>query len=202
MFTELRESLEAGADSFSADLGDGPPWTAKELGLLTACSVLYVAKIDDAPPDLQRLGGIAGGRGRRESARVVPIAVRWELELAELGRASERVSAEISGSSRAGCPSWSKRRSICSAWSASTLWCTGSSGHGRFRRERAPVQDAAGRMHTDMQSGFIRARVFQVEELFEYPSLEALHQAGRIRTEGRDYLVQDGDVVEILFQAG
>ena len=62
---------------------------------------------------------------------------------------------------------------------------------------RAPV--AAGRIHTDLQRGFIRAEVVSYNHFLECGSLAAARRTGRLRTEGKDYIVQDGDIVNVLF---
>ena len=67
------------------------------------------------------------------------------------------------------------------------------------RETRAPA--AAGQIHGDMEAGFIRARVVAYEELVEHGSLEGARGAGRERTEGKGYEVQDGDLIEFLFKA-
>ncbi len=59
--------------------------------------------------------------------------------------------------------------------------------------------DAAGRIHSDIERGFIRAEVARFDELMEAGSLAELRKQGRLRTEGRDYVVEDGDVIEVLF---
>ena len=61
------------------------------------------------------------------------------------------------------------------------------------------VLKAAGKVHTDMERGFIRAEVFNYEDLMEYGDIKALKAAGRLRLEGRDYIVKDGDIVFIRF---
>jgi ribosome-binding ATPase YchF (GTP1/OBG family) len=59
--------------------------------------------------------------------------------------------------------------------------------------------DAAGKVHTDIKRGFIRAETFHFDEIKEYGSEKALKAAGKIRLEGKDYLVQDGDVINFRF---
>ena len=63
----------------------------------------------------------------------------------------------------------------------------------------ACAPEAAGKVHTDMERGFVRAQVAPYSELVEHGSMQALHRLGAIRTEGRSYQVQDGDVIEFLF---
>jgi hypothetical protein len=62
-----------------------------------------------------------------------------------------------------------------------------------------PAPAAAGKIHTDMERGFIRAEVIPVEELLMAGSWVAARTAGQLRIEGRDYLVQDGDVIHFRF---
>jgi ribosome-binding ATPase YchF (GTP1/OBG family) len=59
---------------------------------------------------------------------------------------------------------------------------------------------AAGRIHSDMETGFIRVEVFHLEDLEKHGSRAELHSHGRIRVEGKDYIIQDGDICHILFQ--
>lgn len=65
--------------------------------------------------------------------------------------------------------------------------------------EGATALDAAGTIHTDLAKGFIRAEVVPCEELVELGSLAAARSAGKLRLEGKSYLVQDGDVITIKF---
>ncbi|MDP3993265.1 MAG: DUF933 domain-containing protein, partial [bacterium] len=58
---------------------------------------------------------------------------------------------------------------------------------------------AAGKIHTDFEKGFIRAQVYAFEDLKKYGSEKAIRDAGRLRSEGKDYTVADGDVIEFLF---
>ena len=66
--------------------------------------------------------------------------------------------------------------------------------------DKAPV--AAGKIHTDMEKGFIRMEVFRYQDLIEFGSEAAIARAGRQRLEGRDYIVRDGDIVAVRFSGG
>jgi len=61
------------------------------------------------------------------------------------------------------------------------------------------VWHAAGRVHTDMQRGFIRADVVRYDDLLASGSMQAAREGGDLRSEGRDYVVQDGDVIHLHF---
>jgi len=60
---------------------------------------------------------------------------------------------------------------------------------------------AAGKIHTDMEKGFIRAEVVAYDDLMVEKTYDKLRSVGKLRTEGRDYVVQDGDIIEFLFKA-
>ncbi|MDI6641150.1 MAG: DUF933 domain-containing protein, partial [Elusimicrobiota bacterium] len=63
------------------------------------------------------------------------------------------------------------------------------------------VKKASGKIHSDMEKGFIRAEVYRFDELIKYHSEDALRNKGLIRTEGKDYIVQDGDILCIKFSS-
>jgi ribosome-binding ATPase YchF (GTP1/OBG family) len=69
----------------------------------------------------------------------------------------------------------------------------------RSLRQGSTAYDAAGSVHTDMQRGFVRAEVIEWEDLVAAGSFAAARDVGRLRTEGRDYVVADGDVITIKF---
>ena len=66
-------------------------------------------------------------------------------------------------------------------------------------RKGATAPQAAGVIHGDFERGFIRAECFSVDELEEYTSEKSIREAGKLRSEGKDYVVRDGDVVHFLF---
>ena len=66
-------------------------------------------------------------------------------------------------------------------------------------RETKPPQ-AAGKIHSDMESGFIRAEVVKYEDLERYKTMAELHHRGLVHTEGKEYQIEDGDVVYFLFK--
>jgi GTP-binding protein YchF len=68
-------------------------------------------------------------------------------------------------------------------------------------KKETKAYDAAGLVHTDMMKGFIKAEVIPVDDLFKLERWHTAHEKGKVRLEGRDYIMQDGDVVEFKFQA-
>ncbi|MEZ5330902.1 MAG: redox-regulated ATPase YchF [Thermoanaerobaculia bacterium] len=166
----------------------------KALGLLTGRPLLYVANVGEtriAPPE-----ALAGRLG----APVVAITARLEGELAEL-EPEER--AEMSTALDLGASGL--ERFAEAAFELLGLVRFYTVAHGKLRAwavpRDTPAPQAAGRVHGDMEAGFIRAQVAGWEEVVEVGSLHALQTDGRLRVEGRSYAVRDGDVVEFLFRA-
>jgi ribosome-binding ATPase len=155
---------------------------------------------DDLLPDggqlAERVGRLAAERGWQALA----VPAQLELELAQL-------SADEASEMRAGyglSPESGLGRVARAVWEAGGLITFFTAGEPEARAwpcERdAPAPVAAGVIHSDFQKNFIRAEVTSVDELVAAGSMDALRAAGKLRLEGRDYLVRDGDVV--LFRVG
>ena len=66
-------------------------------------------------------------------------------------------------------------------------------------RKETPALEAAGEIHSDIQKGFIRAEVLSYNDLLEYGSFKDARKAGQVRLEGKEYIVQDGDIINFRF---
>ncbi len=149
----------------------------------------------------------SGGEPARRAAEaagsqglpVLVLSARLEKELVELDPAEAAEMRESFGVTESGLDAVAR-----AAWDAGGLITFFTAGEPEVRAwtvERdAPAPVAAGRIHSDFEKHFIRAEVTSVGELVEAGSMEALRAAGRLRVEGRDYQVQDGDVV--FFRVG
>jgi ribosome-binding ATPase len=144
----------------------------------------------------RRVAGLAGQRGWQALA----VPARLELELSELPPAEAAELREGYGLS----PESGLGRVARAVWEAGGLITFFTAGEPEARawpcEREAPAPVAAGVIHTDFQKAFIKAEVTSVDELVAAGSMEALRAAGRLRVEGRDYRVQDGDVV--FFRVG
>jgi ribosome-binding ATPase YchF (GTP1/OBG family) len=162
-------------------------------------SVVVADIADELLPDggelAARVASLAGTHG----GRLLAVPAKLELELAELepDEASEMRSMY-------GLRESSLHAVARAVWEAGGLITFFTAGEPEARAwpcERdAPAPVAAGVIHSDFQKSFIRAEVTSVDELVEAGSMEALRAAGNLRIEGRDYRVQDGDVV--FFRVG
>ena len=162
-------------------------------------SVVIANVGDDLMPDggevAERVGGLASARGWRS----LVVDAQLEAELAELEPAD---AAEMR--STYGISDVSLDAAARAVWEAGGLITFFTAGEPEVRAwpvaRDAPAPIAAGVIHSDFERHFIRAEVTSVDELVEAGSMEALRAAGRLRVEGRDYHVRDGDVV--FFRVG
>ena len=190
----LREGLDAGVP-VRAQGETVPP----DLGLLTAKPVIYVANV--AEDDL--VGGNAHveavrERAAKEGAEVVVVSARIEAELAELDAEEAAAFLADLGVERSGL-----ERLIETGYRTLDLITFFTAGEKEVRawtvRDGALAPEAAGEIHSDMERGFIRAETVLWDVLVEAGSIAAARAAGRLRTEGKGYRVQDGDVMHVLF---
>ncbi|TBH21741.1 redox-regulated ATPase YchF [Thermus thermamylovorans] len=208
---ELLPLLEA-AEALQAHLQGGRPARAfppseevrrflREVPLLTAKPVIYVANVAEA--DLPEGEGnphvqAVREKARAEGAEVVVVSARLEAELAELPpeEAGELLAAyglEESGLQRLA-------RAGYRALGLQTFFTAGEKEVRAWTvRRGARAPEAAGEIHSDMERGFIRAEVIPWEKLVEAGGWARARERGWVRLEGKEYEVQDGDVLHILF---
>jgi ribosome-binding ATPase YchF (GTP1/OBG family) len=129
---------------------------------------------------------------------VVPVCARIEAELSELEPAERAEYAREMGLATDGLD-----RLIQASYRLLDLIIFYTIANDKLRAWRLPkggtAPQAAGLIHSDMEKGFIKAEVMQYQDLFELKSAAAVREKGRLRVEGKDYVVQDGDVVKFLF---
>lgn len=197
---ELRACLERGEPLRSLDLDEATLRETKALGLLTGKPQIYVAnvgeeEITDPGEALAALVSL-GAAGQPPEAVAVSAKIEWELTQLEPAERQEFM-AEL------GISSSGLDRLVEASFRHLGLIRFYTVVHGKLRAWEVPLgstaRQAAGRVHSDMEKGFARAQVAGAEELLEAGSLQELHRRGRLRTEGRDYPVADGDVIEFLF---
>ena len=192
------EGLNRGVAVQAQDLADGERQALRGYHFLTGKSVLYVANADESSlPD----GGdcVDGLRQRFGADRVLVISAQIESELAELALEDRLVFLADLGLTETGID-----RLILAGYRLLDLITFYTVANRKLRAWQLArgthAPEAAGEIHSDMERGFIRAEVAASSHLLAAGSLEALRETGKLRTEGRDYLIRDGDVVQFLFQ--
>ncbi len=173
---------------------------AKELYLLTNKPIMYVCNVDEASAATEnRYVEKVREAVKDEKAEILVIAAKIESDIAELESYEERqMFIEEMGLKESGVV-----RLIQSAYSLLNLQTFFTAGPDECRAwtinkgDKAPK--AAGVIHTDFEKGFIRAEVIKYEDFIELKSEAACRAAGKLGIEGKDYVVQDGDIMHFLF---
>lgn len=170
-----------------------------QLGFLTIKPVLFVCNVDEASA---QSGNAYTEKVREQAAKqgagVVVISAQIEAELAEL-EPEDRVEM-LAG---LGIEETGLARLARAAYALLGLQTYFTIGEKEVRAWTIPVgatcPEAAGVIHTDFQRGFIRAQVFTLDDLETHSSEAEIRAAGKLRSEGKDYVVQDGDIIHFLF---
>ena len=196
----LGACLERGEPLRSLGLDEAELRETKALGLLTGKPQIYVANVgeDEIGDPAAALAPLAALGTAEEPAEAVAVSAKIEWELLQLDPAERaEFMAEL------GITSSGLDRLVEASFRHLGLIRFYTVVHGKLRAWELPrgstARQAAGRVHSDMEKGFVRARVAGAEELLEAGGTQELHRQGRLRTEGRDYAVADGEVIEFLF---
>jgi len=201
LYDKLKAALDAGLPARTVPLSDDEKPRARELFLLTAKPVLYVANVDegqlqrlDADPLVRKVAALA----EREGARWVAICSKVEAEIQQLPSEERAEFLAHVGLTEPGL-----NKLVRAGFDLLCLQSYFTVGEDECRAwvikrgTRAP--QAAGAIHTDFERGFIKAEVIRWDELLRHGSESAARAKGALRVEGKDYVIQDGDVMHFLF---
>ena len=198
------EELNAGRGAGAAITTADEARLSRQAGLLTVKPVVYVANVAEAdlgrsePPAVKALR--AAVELHRKDAAVVTFSARFEAELAEL---ADEDRVEFLASTGIEAPGLERLVTACYGLLGLETFFTivgGKEAHAWTVRKGTTAYEAAGIIHTDFQRGFIRAETINVDEFVRAGSYKAVRDAGLLRSEGREYVVRDGDL--ILFRFG
>lgn len=193
----LQKGISARAVSFDTE---DEKKAARELFLLTAKPILYLCNVDEA-------SAVTGNKYveavreavKDEDAEILVVAAQTESEIAELETYEERQEfLQAAGLEESGVS-----RLIRSAYALLNLETYFTAGVQEVRAWTYPkgckAPQAAGVIHTDFEKGFIRAEVIKYEDFIHYGSEQAVKEAGKLAVEGKEYVVQDGDIMHFRF---
>jgi len=171
----------------------------KSLGLITAKKVLYVMNVDE--DDLEGTSPACmkvREHAAKEGSEVVPVCAKIESELATMADGERQEMLEALG----------LKEPALAAVAHATYHLLGlqsyfTAGPKEVRAWTVPIgataPQAAGVIHTDFERGFIRAEIYSVADLEQHKTEKAIKEAGKMRIEGKDYVMKDGDVCHFLF---
>jgi GTP-binding protein YchF len=199
LFERTKALLDQGRAARLLELGEEDRRDLRELHLLTAKPVMYIANVDEAglTADNTHLTALRA-RAAAEHAVVVPVCAAIEAEIAQLAEAERDEFLRDLGLSEPGL-----NRVIRGAYELLGLITYFTAGPKEVRawtvRRGSTAPQAAGVIHTDFERGFIRAEVIAYDDYIRYRGEAGARDAGRLRLEGKEYVVHEADVMHFRF---
>ena len=195
----IQQVLEQGGAARSVELNEEEAVMIKPLGLLTAKPIIYATNVsEDDLADGNSFCEEVVALAAKENAETVRISAQVEAELVELGEEERSDYLDGLGVSEGGLQSLI--RATYRLLGLRTYFTTGEKETRAWTfRAGMTAPQTAGVIHTDFERGFIRAQTIGWEKLLEAGSLAEARNKGWLRSEGKEYVVEEGDVMEFLF---
>ena len=198
---KIKTSLEAGISARSIELTEEEKEYIKDVYLLTAKPILYIANVSeeqlnktDSDEYVQQVKKYAS----RERAKVIPLCVKIEEELSSLDGEDKQEMLEALGLKESGLD-----KVVKASYDLLGLMSFLTAGEPEVRawtiKKGTKAPEAAGKIHSDIQRGFIKAEVVSFGDLMREGSMNAVREKGLLRMEGKEYVMQDGDIVLFRF---
>jgi ribosome-binding ATPase len=193
---KIRTILDAGRPARTAELSKEELAVIRPLFLLTMKPTLYVANVHEegSADALARVQEYA----KKEGAPVVPVSAALEAQIADMPDEDKQLFLDDAGMDEPGL-----NRVIRAAYGVLGLQTYFTAGPKEVRawtvRAGATAPQAAGVIHTDFERGFIRAEVASYDDYVAFGGEQGAKEAGKLRLEGKDYTVRDGDVIHFRF---
>ena len=198
LLESVRDQLNEGLPVRRMELSEEEREELRDLFLLTIKPVLYIANVAEdgfeSNPYLDAMRDLAG----QEGAEVVPVCAAIEAEIVELEEDERAEFLADMGLDEPGL-----NRVVRAGYKLLGLETYFTAGEKEVRAwtipQNATAPEAAGVIHTDFERGFIRAEVVGYEDFVACQGEQGAREAGKLRSEGKDYIVQDGDVIHFRF---
>ena len=198
---KIKKALESGKSARTVELNDEEKEYIKDIYLLTMKPILYIANVSEeqlANPfedeNVKQVAQYAQG----EKAEVIPLCVKIEEELASLEGEDKKEMLEALGLEQSGLD-----KVIKASYDLLGLMSFLTAGESEVRawtiKKGTKAPQAAGKIHSDIERGFIRAEIVSYDDLIKEGSMVAAKEKGLVRSEGKDYIMQEGDIVLFRF---
>ena len=198
---KIKTNLEEGISARSIELTEEEKEYIKDVYLLTAKPILYIANVSeeqlnktDSDEYVQQVKEYAS----RERAKVIPLCVKIEEELSSLDGEDKKEMLEALGLKESGLD-----KVVKASYDLLGLMSFLTAGEPEVRawtiKKGTKAPEAAGKIHSDIQRGFIKAEVVSFDDLMREGSMNAVREKGLLRMEGKEYVMQDGDIVLFRF---
>ena len=201
MTKEEKEALLAGTPVRMLELSDSEKELLKNYSLLTAKPVIYVANMSEdevSDPDQSPYYTAVKELAAKENSECIAISARMEEELSGMEKEEKKAFLEELGIRTAGLDQIIK--AAYHLLGLRTFFTVGEPENRAWTfREGMKAPQCAGIIHTDFEKGFIKAEVYSYEDIMEYRTEAALKEHGKLRIEGKDYVMRDGDIVFFRF---
>ncbi len=194
LLERLRTQLNEGLPVRTMELSDDEQVEIRDLFLLTIKPTMYIANVDEEGLDNNPYLDAVRELALREGSAVVPVCAAMEAEIAELDEADKTEFLSDLGLEEPGL-----NRVVRAGYTLLDLETYFTAGEKEVRAWTIPANatapQAAGAIHTDFERGFIRAEVIGYEDFVRFKGEQGAKEAGKMRSEGKDYVVRDGDVI-------
>jgi len=199
VLTRVNALLEEEKPARDGEWDESDTAILKSYGIMTAKPMLYVANVseDDIRGESEAAQFVAT-YAKEHGGESIAVCVTLESEIAELDQEDQLEMLESMGLREPAVGPLA--RALNTLLGLSTFYTAGEKEVRAWSIPKdAPAPKAAGVIHSDIERGFIRAECYHVDDLFSLSSEKAIKEAGKLRSEGKNYTMQDGDVVNFLF---
>ena len=201
VLNKLKSALDKGLSARTVELSDEEKELIKDLYLLTSKPILYIANVSEsqlADAENDELVKEVKEYAKAENAKVIPLCVKIEEELSGLEDEDKKEMLEALGLEESGLD-----KLIKASYDLLGLMSFLTAGEPEVRawtiKKGTKAPEAAGKIHSDIQRGFIKAEVVSFDDLVREGSMNAVKEKGLLRMEGKEYIMQDGDIVLFRF---
>ena len=201
LLEKIKENLENGISARALDFNEDEQVLVKDMFLLTTKPILYIANISEEQIEnsendemVQKVKEYAA----KEKAEVIPLCVKIEEELSGLDEQDKNEMLEALGLEESGLDKVIKK-----SYDLLGLMSFLTAGEPEVRawtiKKGTKAPQAAGKIHSDIERGFIKAEIVSYNDLVKNGSMVVAKEKGLVRSEGKDYIMQDGDIVLFKF---
>ena len=201
LLEKIKANLELGKPARSLEYNDEEKEILKEMFLLTSKPILYIANISEEDienPEKNEYVQKVKEYANNENSEVIPLCVKIEEELSGLDDLDKKEMLQALGIKESGLDKLIKK-----SYDLLGLMSFLTAGETEVRawtiKKETKAPQAAGKIHSDIERGFIKAEIVSYNDLIREGTMVAAKEKGLVRSEGKDYVMQDGDIVLFKF---
>ena len=201
VLNKIKAVLESGMSARTVQLTEEEKELIKDVYLLTSKPILYIANVSEeqlSNSESDEYVNQVRAYANKENAKVIPLCVKIEEELSSLEGEDKKEMLEALGLDESGLD-----KVVKASYDLLGLMSFLTAGEPEVRawtiKKGTKAPEAAGKIHSDIQRGFIKAEVVSYDDLMREGSMNAVREKGLLRMEGKEYIMQDGDIVLFRF---